>query len=382
MVKKILELIEQESERQDEVINLIASENFVSDNVKAALASNLTNKYSEGYIGKRYYAGNDIVDQIELETINLAQKLFKTDYHVNVQPYSGSIANLAVYFGFLKPGDAFMGLELSHGGHLTHGHPVTLSGKLYDRYAYFVDQESGLIDYEGLEAEAKEIKPKLIISGASAYSRAIDFERIGKIAKEVGALHLADISHISGLVATGLHPTPFGHADFVMTTTHKILRGPRGAMLFCKPEYAVQLDKAVFPGIQGGPHENNIAAIGITLEEAMLPEYKIYCGNVVENARTLASELAKKGLTIVTGGTDNHLFLIDLRPLKIGGKEAQARLESEGIIVNMNAIPYDEVPPSNPSGIRIGTPAITTKGMLPKDMPALAEKISKILSAN
>ena len=382
MAKKILDLIKQESERQKEVTNLIASENFVSDNIKAALASDLTNKYSEGYIGKRYYAGNDIVDQIELETISLAQKLFKTDYHVNVQPYSGSIANLAVYFGFLKPGDPFMGLELSHGGHLTHGHPVTLSGKLYDRYAYFVNEETGLIDYDGLEAEAKEIKPKLIISGCSAYSQIVDFERIGKIAKEVGALHLADISHISGLIATGLHPTPFGHADFVMTTTHKILRGPRGAILFCKPEHAIQLDKAVFPGIQGGPHENNIAAIGIALEEALQPEYTDYCQNVIENAKALADELAEKGLKIVTGGTDNHLFLIDLRPLKISGKEAQTRLENEGIIVNMNAIPYDDAPPSNPSGIRIGTPAITTKGMLPKDMPELANKISEILTSN
>lgn len=381
MSHKITDLIAQETERQKEVINLIASENYVSDSVKAALGSDLTNKYSEGYIGKRYYAGNDIIDQIELETITLAQKLFSTDYHVNVQPYSGSIANLAVYFSFMKPGDPFMGLELSHGGHLTHGHPVTLSGKLYDRYAYFVNQETGLIDYEALDAEAKEVKPKLIISGASAYSRTIDFERIGKIARQVGALHLADISHISGLVATGLHPTPFGHADFVMTTTHKILRGPRGAILFCRQEYAIQLDKAVFPGLQGGPHENNIAAIGVALEEALLPEYKLYCQNVIANAQALSKELSIQGLKIVSSGTDSHLFLVDLRPLKISGKEAQTRLEHAGIIVNMNAIPYDEAPPSNPSGIRIGTPAITTRGMKPTDMAKLAREIAKVLTA-
>lgn len=381
MSHKITDLIAQETERQKEVINLIASENYVSDSVKAALGSDLTNKYSEGYIGKRYYAGNDIIDQIELETITLAQKLFSTDYHVNVQPYSGSIANLAVYFSFMKPGDPFMGLELSHGGHLTHGHPVTLSGKLYDRYAYFVNQETGLIDYEALDAEAKEVKPKLIISGASAYSRTIDFERIGKIARQVGALHLADISHISGLVATGLHPTPFGHADFVMTTTHKILRGPRGAILFCRHEYAIQLDKAVFPGLQGGPHENNIAAIGVALEEALLPEYKLYCQNVIANAQALSKELSIQGLKIVSSGTDSHLFLVDLRPLKISGKEAQTRLEHAGIIVNMNAIPYDEAPPSNPSGIRIGTPAITTRGMKPTDMAKLAREIAKVLTA-
>lgn len=373
------ELITKEAARQKETISLIASENYASEDVKAALASDLTNKYSEGYPGKRYYAGNKVVDEIENEVINLAQKVFQTDYHVNVQAYSGSIANLAVYFATLKPGDPFMGLELSHGGHLTHGHPVTISGQLYDRYAYFVDQESQLINYEQLESEAKELKPKLIISGASAYPREIDFERISEIAQSVGALHLADISHISGLIIAGLHPTPFSNADFIMTTTHKLLRGPRGALLFCKEEYAKNLDKAIFPGIQGGPHMNTIAAIGVCLEEALQSDYKAYVKTVKDNAQVLAEALTKNGLKLVGGGTDNHLILVDLRPLRITGQEAQDRLEAAGIVVNKNAIPYDEAPPQNPSGIRIGTPAITTRGLKPNAMSALAQKIADML---
>ena len=369
------DLIAKEEQRQKDTITLIASENYASEAVKSALASDLTNKYAEGYPGKRYYAGNSVMDEIETEVQDLAKKVFNTDYHVNVQPYSGSIANLAVYLATLKPNDPFMGLELSHGGHLTHGHPVTISGRLYDRYAYYVDQESGQIDYDQLASEAKEIRPKLIISGASAYSRQIDFSRISQIAQSVGALHLADISHISGLVATGLHPTPFGSADFVMTTTHKLLRGPRAAILFCKPELASSIDKAVFPGIQGGPHMNAIAAIGICLEEASKPEYKTYCETVVANAKVLSEELIKLGLTIVSNGTDNHMFLVDLRPLKISGQAAQDRLEKVGIVVNKNAIPYDEAPPQNPSGLRLGTPAITTRGLTPAAMPALAQKI-------
>lgn len=375
----IEELIQEETKRQAKQISLIASENYASDAVLKALASDFTNKYAEGYPAKRYYAGNTVVDELETSVRKLAQELFQTDYHVNVQPYSGSIANLAVYFATLQPHDPIMGLELAHGGHLTHGHPATISGTLYDRYGYFVDQKTGLIDYDQLEAEAKEIRPELIISGASAYSRQIDFARIGKIAKNVGALHLADISHISGIVATDLHPTPFGHADFVMTTTHKLLRGPRGAIIFCRPELAKQLDKAVFPGLQGGPHMNTIAAIGICLEEALKPEYKTYCQTVTANAQTLSDELIKQDLTIVAGGTDTHLFLIDLRPLKITGQEAQDRLEAIDIIVNKNAIPYDEAPPLNPSGIRIGTPAITTRGMKPAGMSELAQKIATAL---
>lgn len=376
----ISELAAEESRRQNSVINLIASENFVSDEVKAVLGSDLTNKYAEGQPGWRYYGGVEIVDKIENRVKELAQKVFNTNYHVNVQPYSGSIANLAVYFGFLQPHDPIMGLELSHGGHLTHGHPVTISGKLYDRYAYFVNQKTGLLDYDQLESEANEVRPKLIISGASAYSREIDFKRISEIAHTVGALHLADISHISGLIATELHQSPFGHADFVMTTTHKILRGPRGAILFCKPEHAKKIDKAVFPGLQGGPHMNAIAAIGVALEEALLPAYKTYCQQVVANAQMLAELLTKKGMNIVTGGTNNHLFLIDLRPQGITGAVAQQRLEDNGIIVNKNSIPYDDAPPQDPSGIRIGTCAITTKGITNQELEKLAEKIVSILS--
>lgn len=376
----ISELAAEESRRQNSVINLIASENFVSDEVKAVLGSDLTNKYAEGQPGWRYYGGVEIVDKIENRVKELAQKVFNTNYHVNVQPYSGSIANLAVYFGFLQPHDPIMGLELSHGGHLTHGHPVTISGKLYDRYAYFVNEKTGLLDYAQLESEANEVRPKLIISGASAYSREIDFKRISEIAHGVGALHLADISHISGLIATELHQSPFGHADFVMTTTHKILRGPRGAILFCKPEHAKKIDKAVFPGLQGGPHMNAIAAIGVALEEALLPAYKTYCQQVVANAQMLAELLTKKGINIVTGGTDNHLLLVDLRPQGITGAIAQQRLEEIGIIVNKNSIPYDDAPPQDPSGIRIGTCAITTKGITNQELEKLAEKIVSILA--
>jgi glycine hydroxymethyltransferase len=375
----IEELIVQEAKRQKKVINLIASENYVSAAVKAALGSDMTNKYAEGQPGQRYYGGLEVIDKLETETQRLAQAVFKTDYHVNVQAYSGSIANLAVYFAVLKPGDPFMGMELSHGGHLTHGHPVTLSGKFYDRYAYFVNPQTMLIDYEQLESEARAIKPKLIISGASAYSRIIDFERIGRLAKEVGAYHLADISHISGLVATGLHPSPFDHADFITTTTHKLLRGPRGALIFCRPALKKSLDKSVFPGIQGGPHMNTIAGIGICLEEALRSDYQKYCQTVIDNAQTLASDLIKNGLTIVTGGTDTHLFLIDLRPLGLSGQEAQDRLEKNQIIVNKNTLPYDESAPMNPPGLRLGTPAITTRGYQPKQMPLLAEQITSSL---
>jgi len=379
---KISELIQLEEKRQNGSVNLIASENYVSENVKNALASDFTNKYAEGYPGKRYYGGNSVVDELESEVINLAQKLFKTDYHVNVQAYSGSIANLAVYYALLEPGDTFMGLELSHGGHLTHGHPVTFSGHLYKRVTYHLNKDTELLDYEEIERLAEENKPKMIISGASAYSRTIDFERISKIAEKVGALHLADISHISGLVATGLHPSPFGNADVIMTTTHKILRGPRGALLFCKPEIASKIDKAIFPGLQGGPHMNTIAGIGVCLEEALSMSYTTYCQMVIENSKTLAEELKKAGLKIVSGGTDNHLFLVDLRPLGITGQAAQDKLEAAGITVNKNSIPFDDASPQNPSGIRIGTPAITTKGMKSSDMSELAKKIATVLKSS
>lgn len=375
----LTELIKQEEKRQGETVNLIASENYVSDDVRNALGSVLTNKYAEGQPGWRYYGGVEVVDKIENEVKRLAQKVFSTDYHVNVQAYSGSIANLATYLSFMQPGDPILSLDLAHGGHLSHGHKVNFVGKLFDRYAYFVEADSHLLNYEAIEEEAKELKPKIIVSGASAYSRVIDFKRISQIAHSVGARHLADISHISGLVATGLHPSPFGHADYVMTTTHKLLRGPRGALLFCKPEYLKEIDKTIFPGLQGGPHMNTIAGIGVCLEEALEPTYKEYCQQVVKNAQLLANELGKQGLKIITEGTDNHLFLIDLRPLKISGQEAQDRLEKVGITVNKNAIPYDEAPPQNPSGIRIGTPAITTKGLSMAEIIDLAKKIANEL---
>ncbi|MEK7548365.1 MAG: serine hydroxymethyltransferase [Patescibacteria group bacterium] len=375
----ITKLIKEESARQKATINLIASENYPSEAVKAALASDLTSKYAEGYPGARYYAGNAVVDKIESAVQDLARKVFRTDYHVNVQPYSGSIANLAVYAAFLQPGEVFMGLELSHGGHLTHGHPVTLTGKLYRRITYHLDQKTERLDYDELERLAKEHQPKLIISGASSYPRIIDFNRISQIARSVGAKHLADISHISGLVATGLHPSPFGGADVVMTTTHKILRGPRAALLFCRPELGNSIDRAVFPGLQGGPHLNNIAAVGVCLEEAMLPGYSQYCHQVLKNTAVLAKELTAAGLKLVSGGTDNHLMLVDLRPLKLTGQEAQDRLEDVGIIVNKNAIPFDLAPPNNPSGIRLGTPAVTTAGFREENMKKLARKIVLIL---
>jgi glycine hydroxymethyltransferase len=370
------DLIKQEEKRQKETINLIASENYPSDAVRAAEGSVLSAKYAEGYPGKRYYSGTKVVDEIEVAVQDLARKVFRTDYHVNVQAYSGSIANLATYLSFMQPGDPIMSLDLAHGGHLSHGHKVNFVGKLFDRYAYFVQADSHLLDYDAIEEEANELKPKIIVSGASAYSRQIDFQRISNIAHSVGARHLADISHISGLVSTGLHPTPFGHADYVMTTTHKLLRGPRGALLFCKPEFSKEIDKTVFPGLQGGPHMNTIAGIGICLEEALKPDYKKYCQQVIANAKALASELEKAGLVIITGGTDNHLFLIDLRPLKITGQDAQDRLEKIGITTNKNAIPYDEAPPQNPSGLRLGTPAITTRGLTEKDITELAKIIA------
>ncbi|MEX1051768.1 MAG: serine hydroxymethyltransferase [Patescibacteria group bacterium] len=372
-------LIQQEEKRQQETVNLIASENYPSEAVRAAVGSVLSSKYAEGYPGKRYYSGTKVVDEIETSVQDLARKVFATDYHVNVQPYSGSVANLAAYLSFMQPGEPIMSLDLAHGGHLSHGHKVNFVGKLFDRYAYFVKADSHRLDYDTIEEEAKELKPKIIVSGASAYSRQIDFKRISDIAHSVGARHLADISHISGLVATGLHTSPFDHADYVMTTTHKLLRGPRGALLFCKEEFAKEIDKSVFPGLQGGPHMNTIAGIGVCLEEALKPEYKIYCQQVIKNAQALASELLKLGLKVITEGTDNHLFLVDLRPLKISGQEAQDRLESIGITVNKNAIPYDEAPPQNPSGIRIGTPAITTRGLTEKDLPALAKKVAEAL---
>ncbi|TSD02743.1 MAG: glycine/serine hydroxymethyltransferase [Parcubacteria group bacterium Athens0714_26] len=388
MKNNIKNLIKKEEVRQKKVINLIASENFVSKNVLNALGSVLTNKYAEGYPGKRYYGGNKIIDQVENLCKELALKLFKLDpdkWHINVQPYSGSPANIAVYLAFVPFGclpagrqGKIMGMDLAMGGHLTHGHKVSASGKFWHQVPYGVNKKTEQIDYKEVLKIAKKEKPHLIVAGFTAYSRKIDFKKFREIADKVGAYLMVDMAHIAGLVATGVHLSPFSYADVVTTTTHKTLRGPRGAIIFCKKELAQQIDKAVFPGLQGGPHMNNIAAIGVCLEEAMKPEKK-YIKQVVKNAKFFAEELKKRGWKIISNGTDTHLFLVDTWARGIGGKEAGERLEKAGIIVNKNMIPFDTRTPSDPSGIRIGTPAITTQGFKEKDIIKLAGKIDKIL---
>ncbi len=389
MKNNIKNLIKKEEVRQKKVINLIASENFVSKNVLNALGSVLTNKYAEGYPGKRYYGGNKIIDQVENLCKELALKLFKLDpdkWHINVQPYSGSPANIAVYLAFVPFGclpagrqGKIMGMDLAMGGHLTHGHKVSASGKFWHQVPYGVNKKTEQIDYKEVLKIAKKEKPHLIVAGFTAYSRKIDFKKFREIADKVGAYLMVDMAHIAGLVATGVHLSPFSYADVVTTTTHKTLRGPRGAIIFCKKELAQQIDKAVFPGLQGGPHMNNIAAIGVCLEEAMKPEFKKYIKQVVKNAKFFAEELKKRGWKIISNGTDTHLFLVDTWARGIGGKEAGERLEKAGIIVNKNMIPFDTRTPSDPSGIRIGTPAITTQGFKEKDIIKLAGKIDKIL---
>ncbi|HCR42206.1 TPA: serine hydroxymethyltransferase [Patescibacteria group bacterium] len=372
------QLISQEAQRQQETISLIASENYAPKVVREAVGSVLMNKYAEGYPGKRYYGGNEVIDQIELEAIQAAKKLFGAD-HANVQPYSGTPANLAVYAALLQPGDAVLAMGLPHGGHLSHGHNLSLSGQIYKFTHYGVDPETGLINYEEVRKLARIFKPKLIVCGATAYPREIDFVKFSEIAKEVGAYCMADISHIAGLVAVGLHQSPMDCCDVVTTTTHKTLRGPRGAIILCKKDLAEKIDKAVFPGLQGGPHENTIAAIGLCLESAQAPEFKKYIQQVVSNAKILADVLSQNGLTICTGGTDNHLVLVDLRSLKLTGKEAENVLGQCGIIVNKNMIPGDPRKPLDPSGIRLGTPAVTTRGMQEKDIEELANLIVAIL---
>ncbi|MFH1088683.1 MAG: serine hydroxymethyltransferase [Patescibacteria group bacterium] len=374
----IIKLINQESKRQQDTISLIASENYASKEIREAVGSVLMNKYAEGYPGKRYYGGNGVIDQIELEAIQTAKELFGTE-HANVQSYSGTPANLAVYAALLQPGDTVLAMGLPHGGHLSHGHNLSLSGQVYKFTHYGVDPETGLLDYDEILKLARIFKPKLIVCGATAYPREINFARFAEIAKEVGAYCMADISHIAGLVATGLHPSPVDCCDVVTTTTHKTLRGPRGAIILCKKELAEKIDKAVFPGLQGGPHENTIAAIALCLESAKLPEFKTYIQQVVSNAKTLADVLAKNGLTICTGGTDNHLVLVDLRSIKLTGKEAETVLEQCGIIVNKNMIPNDPRKPLDPSGIRLGTPAMTTRGMKEKDIEELTNLIANLL---
>ena len=378
---KIYKLLKAEEKRQLETINLIPSENYPSKAVLEAMGTILTSKYSEGYPGKRYYAGNEIYDQIELLAQKRAREIFRAgnSYHVNVQPYSGTPANMAIYFGLLNFGDTIMGMNLSHGGHLSHGHKVSFSGKAYKVVQYGVDLKTGRIDYEEARKLAKKYQPKIIISGATAYSRKIDFRKFHQIAKEVGAISLADISHIAGLIVAGLHPSPFPFIDVVMTTTHKTLRGPRGAVIFCKKEFAEAIDKAVFPGIQGGPHNNIIFAKLVCFEEALKPDFKKYQRQIIKNARVLAEELKKRGFKLISNGTDNHLMLIDLQNKGLSGKEAEEKLEEAGIIVNRNTIPGDPRKPYDPSGIRLGTPAITTRGMKEKEMTKIAKWIDEII---
>lgn len=376
----VFEQIKNEQLRQQNGIELIASENFVSPSVLKAQGSILTNKYAEGYPGKRYYGGCEFVDKIEQIAIDRAKELFNAEY-ANVQPHSGSSANLAVYRAFLEPGDKVLGMDLSQGGHLTHGSPVNFSGQSYEMYSYGVDPTTELIDYDKLEEIATEVQPKMLIAGASAYSREIDFERIGDIAKKVGAIYFVDMAHIAGLVAVGEHPDPIPYADVVTTTTHKTLRGPRGGMILAKEEHAKKLNKAIFPGIQGGPLEHVIAAKAVALHEALQPAFKDYIKQVKLNAKTMSRIFDLSPLRIISGGTDNHLFLIDVTPLGITGKWAQERLDAVGITVNKNSIPFDKESFVQTSGIRIGTAAITTRGLKESDVELVADFILDALSA-
>ena len=374
---EICEAINEELYRQQHNIELIASENIVSKAVMAAMGSVLTNKYAEGYPGKRYYGGCEKVDIVEELARKRACELFGAE-HANVQPHSGAQANMAVFFAVLKPGDTVMGMSLAHGGHLTHGSPVNMSGKQYNVVSYGVSEETGRIDYEEFRRVALENKPKLIIAGASAYSRTIDFEFMSKVAKEVGAYFMVDMAHIAGLVAAGLHPNPVPYADFVTTTTHKTLRGPRGGLILCKEENAKLIDKAIFPGIQGGPLMHVIAAKAVCFKEALDPSFKKYAEQVVKNAKVLADRLIENGFDIVSGGTDNHLMLVDLRPMHITDKELEARLDEVRITCNKNAIPFDPEKPGTASGIRLGTPAVTTRGMVEEDMVEIADLIAMV----
>ena len=377
---EIAEAIGREIERQNDHLELIASENFVSRAVRQAAGSVLTNKYAEGYPGKRYYGGCEFIDQVEQLAIDRAKKLFGAD-HANVQPHSGSQANMAVYLTALSPGDAILGMDLSHGGHLTHGHPLSFSGREYKVFAYGVRQDDEQIDYGELAQKARDHRPKLIIAGASAYARTLDFEKFADIAEEVGAVLMCDISHIAGLVAAGLHPSPVGRAPFVTTTTHKTLRGPRGGMVLCKSAHQKDLDRNVFPGVQGGPLEHIIAAKAVCFREAASPEFLDYQRRILENARALSRAVAARGWRVVSGGTDTHLFLIDVGQKGITGKEAEKALDAAGITVNKNTIPFDPLPPLKASGVRIGTPAVTTRGMGPAEMETIADVLARVLAA-
>ncbi len=376
---EIQKAIDQELSRQREKLEMIASENIVSTAVMQAQGSILTNKYAEGYPGKRYYGGCEYVDIVEQLAIDRAKKLFGAEY-ANVQPHSGAQANTAVYFALLQPGDTILGMNLTDGGHLTHGSPVNISGKYFKIIPYGVDKETERIDYDELERLAKEHQPKLIVGGASAYSRIIDFERMAQIAKSVGAYFMVDMAHIAGLVAVGLHPSPVPYADVVTTTTHKTLRGPRGGLILCRDaEFGKQFNKAIFPGIQGGPLMHVVAAKAVAFKEALSDEFKVYQQQVLDNAKALADELVKKGFRIVSGGTDNHLMLVDLRSKNITGKEAQFLLDEIGITANRNTIPFEPLSPFVTSGIRLGTPALTTRGLKEEDIREVADIIADVI---
>ncbi len=401
-MSKVLQILKKEEKRQKKVINLIPSENYVSKDVLAALGSVFTNKYAEGKSRFRYYSGNVFIDELEDYVKNLGLKVFKasSDYSINIQPYSGSIANLAAYLGVLNLGDRVLAMSLEHGGHLTHGHNVSVTGKLFNFRHYGVNKD-GLLDYDEISKIAQEFKPKLIVAGATAYPREIDFKKFRQIADSVildpsakaqggepvesigsgqaETLLMTDISHIAGLVVGGFHQSPFPYADVVTSTTHKTLRGPRGALIISRKGLSDAIDKTVFPGLQGGPQMHTIAAMGVAFEEALRPTFRKYAQQVVKNSKALSEELTRLGFKLISGGTDNHLMLVDVTPLGLTGKEVADRLEKEGIIVNKNAIPYDPRKPWDPSGIRLGTPAITTQGMKEKDMVKIALKINNIL---
>ncbi len=375
---EVARALRDELRRQATGIELIPSENFVSEAVLTAAGSVLTNKYAEGYGTKRYYGGCEFVNQAEQLAIDRAKQLFGAE-HVNVQPHSGTQANIAVYMTALQPGDRVLGMALAHGGHLTHGHPLNFSGKMYKFIEYGVTHDTETIDYDELDRLAHEHKPKMIVVGASAYSRIIDFQRMGEIARSIGALLFVDMAHVAGLVAAGVHPSPVPHADFVTTTTHKTLRGPRGGMILCKEQFAKDLDRNLFPGIQGGPLMHIIAAKAVCLKEAMEPEFREYGRQIVANARTLAAGVAERGYRVVSGGTDNHLFLVDINSRGLVGSVAQPAFDRAGITVNKNAIPFDPLPPMKAGGIRVGTPAVTTRGMREPEMEKIAGWIAEVL---
>ena len=385
MASRVFDLIGQEELRQATTVELIASENFVSSDVLRAVGSCLTNKYSEGYPAHRamgnqgrYYGGCHIVDELEEYCVSKWKEVFSTDYHVNVQPHSGSSANLAAYMALLQPGDTVLSMSLSNGGHLTHGSPVNFSGRLYDLHFYDVDDD-GFIDYDGMEQLARRLHPKLILAGASAYSRTIDFARFAAAAQEVGACFMVDMAHIAGLVAAGEHPSPFGLADVITTTTHKTLRGPRGGLIFCRPELAKKVDSAVFPGTQGGPLMHVIAGKAVAAEEALTPAFRAYARSVVANCRAMAAEFMAMGYRVVTGGTDNHLFLLDLTDTGLTGKEVQEELDRCGITLNKNCVPGDRRSPFQTSGVRIGTAAMTTRGYTAEDFCRIARRIDEVI---